>query len=120
ADHGERPAPLPRDAARRAGARRSVAVRVAVHPRVGAAEQDVALDDDGLAGAELDPVVVADDVEAEPVELTGMLPEPALEIDASSLDAEAGLVQRLLGVDAVVDERRDELDVPLRLHDAAD
>src|SRR5581483_4832083 len=107
-------------AVREAGPRRaSDAGRVAVLAGIGAADERVALEEDRLAATEAERLRLAHRPVAEALEVEVALPQPLLEPDDVAVDAEAGAVERGLRVEAVVDERRDELHVRLRLDEAA-
>ena len=83
-----------------------------------AAGEGVAGDEDRLPAAEAVGVRIAHRAVAEPLELYVSLPEPFLEVDGVAVHAEPRAVERRLRVEAVVDERRDELDVGLCLDEA--
>jgi hypothetical protein len=92
---------------------------VAVLAAVGAANQTPALAEDRLATAE-EPVLAARErAQTELLELGSAPREALLEQDVATLEAEAGAVERGLRVEAVVDERGDELEVGLSLDEAA-
>ena len=61
----------------------------------------------------------SDRAQAERLDLGGAIPEALLEQDAVTLRAEARAVECRLGVEPLVDERRDELDVRLCLDEPA-
>jgi len=92
----------------------------AVAPAVGSADERLTFDEDALPDPE--PVLVGGEcrVVAELTQHALLRCQALLQRDAPSLvDAETGRVERALGVETAVDERVDELKMPLRLHRAA-
>src|SRR6266496_369553 len=87
----------------------SVPGGVAVLAGIGAPHQGIALHENGLSSAEGERVGLQDDVVAEPLELARAFPQPLLEAHGLSVHTEARTVEGRLRVEAVVDQRRDEL-----------
>src|SRR5713101_2883284 len=75
---------------------------------------------DRLAHAEGVWALSATSIMAERPKPVLLAPEPGLELhDSAFLDAPARSVERCLRIEVVVDEVRDNLEMPLRLHQAA-
>src|SRR5439155_5006235 len=92
---------------------------IAALPRIRAADEGVALDEDRLATAEAVRLCLAHRPIAERLEVGVPFPQALLEAHHVAVDAEARAVEGGLGVEPVVDERRDELHVRLGLDEAA-
>src|SRR5581483_5689530 len=112
------PEPLRRIA--NVAAKRLRASRVAVHSPIGASEKTAVLHEDHLARAELDPIAVKNDAKPEALQLIGLLPEVFLERHSRCVDAEPTAIQHGLRIHLLIDDPRNELHVPLRLHGPAD
>src|SRR5436309_9613281 len=104
---------------RTSSSRSSEAGGIAVLARVGSPDEGLPFEQDRLAAAEGRSLGFADGLEPGAANLVFPVPQALLEPDEPALDPEARPVERRLGVEAVVDEPRDELHVRLGLDEAA-